>query len=452
MNVAPLNPASWFHGREGDHALPLEGSRGLIARIAIVGYLAGFSVMPNEWLHLGWLLIAGCFAFDWTGNTSRLLRWPLDLGSRLVVAFLLWMISRSCLSDAVIQGYAAVETSRGLLGALLLALFSTLMWSLAGDRGSLRQFAWISGLAAGLAALVSIIFISFVLPGHHLGERLQNLLVHGGLNPVCTGLIFGFSALWLAGEVDSVSAIAIRRQIWVVIGFLHFAAFLSGSRGVMLALGLGHAALFLARGWMRGTMALTVFLISGVIYFTSAPLFAHLASWRADESAATITPTLTHHLQKAVERGDNGRFDIYHAGWNATDNIWVGIGQWGVCDLWQCELQPNADAMMSHLHSAFFATFVHGGLIGMSLMLMLVILAWRRALRLARQGDAIWLALLAFGCGGLLFDGESLTSLATAPRFEGLLFWLPVIVALARGGVISPPPEPCGCPLRPQRR
>jgi hypothetical protein len=94
--------------------------------------------------------------------------------------------------------------------------------------------------------------------------------------------------------------------------------------------------------------------------------------------------------------------------------------------------------MMSHLHSAFFATFVHGGIIGIGLLLALLGIGVRRACRIARHGDATWIALLAFGCGGLLFDGESLTSLATAPRFEGLLFWLPLTVALARGGPTSP--------------
>jgi hypothetical protein len=95
--------------------------------------------------------------------------------------------------------------------------------------------------------------------------------------------------------------------------------------------------------------------------------------------------------------------------------------------------------MMTHLHSAFFATFVHGGIIGAVLLLALLLQALRSARNLAQKGDATWIALLAFGCGGLLFDGESLTSLATAPRFEGLLFWLPVVVVLARGGLTLPP-------------
>jgi O-antigen ligase len=184
---------------------------------------------------------------------------------------------------------------------------------------------------------------------------------------------------------------------------------------------------------------LSVFVITGMLYFTSAPLLARIAVWRAESAVVIESPALTHHLQKAVERGDNGRFDIYRAGWNALDNPWLGTGQWGVRDVWQCELQPDPCSMMTHLHSAFFATFVHGGIIGAVLLLALLLQALRSARDLAQKGDATWIALLAFGSGGLLFDGESLTSLATAPRFEGLLFWLPVVVVLARGGLTSRP-------------
>jgi hypothetical protein len=220
------------------------------------------------------------------------------------------------------------------------------------------------------------------------------------------------------------------------VGFLHLAAFLSGSRGAMLALTFGHAALFVAHGWRRGIPALAAFVLSGVIYFSSGPIFTQIATWNAD--TITAAPVVTPPLQQAIARGDSSRIDIYHAGWQAIEHVWPGTGQWGVREVWQCELQPNADpAIMNHLHSAFFATFVHGGIIGALLLVALLTLAIRRAARIAVQGDATWLALLAFGCGGLLFDGESLTSLATAPRFEGLLFWLPVTVALARGHVTS---------------
>lgn len=413
--------------------------RPLAAQIAVTGYLAGFSVLPNEWFHLGWLLLVGSVTFVWKENSVQRLRQPVHLGACLIAAFLLWMTLRSCFSEAFLQGHASGEVMRGMLGSLLLALFCALTWQMARDRETLRTTGWITGVLAGCAALISLMLTYFVLLGHMAGERLVNLLVHGGLNPICTGLIFGFSAVWLAALVEGKVLPMPHRLAWALIALLHLAAFFSGSRGVMLALTCGHAALLRALGWRRGSAALGVFLITGMLYFTSAPLLARIAVWRAESAVVIEAPALTHHIHKAVERGDNGRFDIYRAGWNAIDNLWLGTGQWGVRDVWQCELQPDPCSMMTHLHSAFFATFVHGGIIGAALLLALLLQAWRCARNLARQGDATWPALLAFGCGGLLFDGESLTSLATAPRFEGLLFWLPVLVVLARDGLTSRP-------------
>lgn len=409
--------------------------RPMAAQIAVAGYLAGFSVLPNEWFHLGWLLLVGGLAFVWKENPAQGLRKRVHLGACLIAAFLLWMTLRSCSSEAFLQGHASSEVMRGMLGNLLLALFCALTWQMARDRDSLRTTGWITGILAGCAALISLVLSYFVLPGHVAGERLGNLLVHGGLNPICTGLIFGFSAVWLAALVEGKVLPMPRRLAWALIALLHLAAFFSGSRGVMLALACGHAALLLARGWRRGAAALGVFVITGMLYFTSAPLLARIATWRAESAVVIEAPALTHHLHKAVERGDSGRFDIYRAGWNTIDNPWIGTGQWGVRDVWQCELQPDPCSMMTHLHSAFFATFVHGGIIGAVLLLALLVQSLRCARNIAQQGDAAWLALLAFGCGGLLFDGESLTSLATAPRFEGLLFWLPVVVVLRRAAL-----------------
>lgn len=420
----PVSHATWWHDSSSKS---LRGP--LLAQIAVTGFIAGHSCLPNHWLHLGWLLVAGVCAGWWIDWTKVFARRRMDKGLLLPAAFLLWMTLRSCLSDA----HAPEEMQRGMIGAGLLVLYGVLVWQQSGDDKTLRTTGWLMSMTSALAAAISIVLSYFVLPGHHMGERLSNLLVHGGLNPVCTGLIFGFAAVWLSALVENHTTSLPRWFVWAVIMLLHFAAFLSGSRGAMLALACGHAVLFFVRGWRRGAAALCVLLITGTIYFTTASLLAGIASWKSKPAAVSIT----HHFQKVVERGDNGRLDIYRAGWHAMDNLWLGTGQWGVRDVWQCELQPLDDRIMSHLHSAFFATFVHGGIIGAVLLLAVLACGVRRAWRIAVQGDATWFALLTFGCGGLLFDGESLTSLATAPRFEGLLFWLPLMVALARGGLTS---------------
>lgn len=412
-------------------------------RIAVAGFVAGHSFLPNNWLHLGWLVIAGLPAvvcIDWT---PHLRRWRANAGVVAIVSFLLWMTVRSCSQIPFMHEHALEEIMQGLLGTGLLVLFCAIVWSQAQSRENLHAMGWVTGMTSALAALVSIVLSYFVLPHHQAGERLMNLFVHGGLNPVCTGLIFGFAALWLAAWVEDCGGPVANRIAWAASTLLHFAAFLSGSRGAMLAMACGHAVLLSARGWRRGRLALCMFLLTGAVYFTSAPLFARIAQWRAEPAAVTASaPGITHHFQKAVARGDNSRLNIYRAGWHAMDGPWLGTGQWGVRGVWQCELQAKTNiSMMSHLHSAFFATFVHGGIIGAALLLLALGCGIRHACRLAARGEVIWISLLAFGCAGLLFDGESLASLTTAPRFEGLLFWLPLMVALARGQATSPPAD-----------
>lgn len=407
------------------------------AWLAVAGFTAGHACLPNHWLHLGWLLVGGIAAIGLSRGKRECVRPHQDAGAVLIAVFLLWMTLRSVVGLFVAPTPGWQEPVRGFLGLGMLCLLIGLLWRMASDDPALRLCGWVTGMVSGFAALLSVLLTSFVLPDHHASERLTNLLVHGGLNPVCTGLTFGFAALWLAALIEKDTMGLSRQFAWSVIVLLHLATFWSGSRGAMLALASGHLALLIARGWRRGAPAVFVLLLTGTIYFSSAPLMARLESLR--QTSQESAPGLAHHLEEAVARADNGRFDIYRAGWNALDNLWLGTGQWGVRDVWQCELQPDPCGMMTHLHSAFFATFVHGGLIGAALLIALLALAWRSACRLAVGGDATWVALLAFGCGGLLFDGESLTSLATAPRFEGLLFWLPLTVALARGRLTLPP-------------
>ena len=418
----------------------VDGTRA--AQIAVAGFVAGHSFLPNHWLHLGWLLIAGAWALAWTDWASWIKRWQACAGARAVVHFLAWMLIRSCVQIPFMAERAPDEVISGILGMLLLVMFCLLLWQQANNSDFLHSMGWMAGLTSALAALISIVLCYLVLPQHQAGERLMNLLVHGGLNPVCTGLIFGFSAVWLAALMEG-RAIPLPRWLgWSTVGLLHFAAFLSGSRGAMLALACGHLVLLLTRGWRRGGAAACVFVITAALYFTSAPLFARIQHWRESAPLVAVMAAphhVTHPFQKVMERGDNSRLEIYRAGWHAVDNVWMGAGQWGVRGLWQCELQSKTSIMMmSHLHSVFFATFVHGGIIGAALLLVVLARGIQCAHRLARTGDATWISLLAFGCGGLLFDGESLTSLATAPRFEGLLFWLPLIVALARASSTAP--------------
>ena len=278
------------------------------AQIAVIGFVAGHSCLPNMEFHLGWLLIAALPALACTEWTPHLQRWKADAGALSIISFVLWMLLRSCWQIPFMPEHALGEITRGIVGAMLLVIFCALLWLEAQSKASLHAMGWVMGMTSALAALISIGLSYFVLPYHLAGGRLMNLLVHGGLNPVCTGLIFGFAAVWLAALVENLSKPVPSRIAWAAIALLHLSAFLSGSRGAMLAMAGGHAVLLLARGWRRGRMAACVFLLAGLFYFTSAPLFARINHWRAQPEAATPTSHgITHHFQKAVARGDNSR-------------------------------------------------------------------------------------------------------------------------------------------------
>ena len=65
------------------------------------------------------------------------------------------------------------------------------------------------------------------------------------------------------------------------------------------------------------------------------------------------------------------------------------------------------------------------------MLLGLIGLGVKKSWGLARAGQPQWLALLAYGLGGLIFDGQSACSLVTHPRFENLILWFPLIAIAA---------------------
>jgi|APTNR8051073442_1049403.scaffolds.fasta_scaffold01899_3 hypothetical protein len=393
---------------------------------AIAGFISGHAWLPSEWHHLGWLAIAGGLALrsrGWNQGLSELLRHP---GGIAAAAFLLWMTARSLLGAVLGDVFPTAEVVRGVVGLALLILLCLLLWEIGNDVGLLRRIGRTSGLICAGAALGSVLIYYVVLDGHLPGERLANAFVHGGQNPVCAGLIFGFHALWLSALVADSTVRRDRVLLWSAVIVLTSAAFLTGSRGPMLALLCGHTVLLVCRGWHRGGMAFTVFVVIASSYLMAAPHF----------------PSVEHQspMESVLGRADNGRFQIYEAAWKAVserDALMVGLGEWGSRALWSPHLPPDPSGLMHHLHSVVVATLAAGGVIGISLAAVLVFFVGRAALRRCRSQPII-LALLIYGALGLSVDGQTLTSLASLPRFEGLLFWVPAILALrAEGSLVE---------------
>ena len=186
----------------------------------------------------------------------------------------------------------------------------------------------------------------------------------------------------------------------------------------MLAMLVAHLVLLLVRGWRRGGVTFAIFAAIATSYLLAAPHFP---------SAELESP-----MQTVLGRADNGRFQIYEAGWKAVserDAIVVGLGEWGSRAMWTPHLPPDPSGLMHHLHSVIVATATSGGLIGLGLAALLFFFVARAALRVCHSDPAL-LVLFAYGAMGLSVDGQTLTSLASLPRFEGLLFWVPAFLAL----------------------
>jgi O-antigen ligase len=362
-----------------------------------------------------------------------------DAFMKAALLFAGWMTLRSLMVNA--GGVVATVLAAGpwLGGLLWLVVFVAVTWQAAAQPRALEAQGIFVGGAAVLAASVSAPLFYLVLPNHVAGERLSNWFVYGGLNAVCAGMGFGFAAMWL---------VCIKRRWrgdrrhWLLTlaqVILLMAVLFTRSRGALLALVAGHVTLLLARGWRESWADWLVLALAVAAFHASSPAvtaFAHAQTEaRAEKSrlpgGEAAPPLITRDaVDEMLTRADSGRLDIYRAGLAALPNAWTwlfGIGQWGTDSLWRSHLpwqqQPE------HLHSAYLATLVQGGLVGLALLAMMLGRGIARACALARGGDSTWAVLAAYGCVAMLFDGQTFTRMNSLPLFEPLLILFPLVAA-----------------------
>lgn len=417
----------------GGRVHPLDKAGSGVCRGILAIYLAGFYLMFAPWWQFTWLMAALALAYDcvdWRNLWGSLRR---DAMVRMGALFLGWMTLRSLLAIDAASPVVRTEATVGLGGMLWLLVFAALVWQAAINLRALEPVGLLLGVAAALATVVSIVMFYIVLPGHTMGERLSNWFVYWGLNPVCTGLTFGFAAMWVSGLTNYRSSrtrtiLVTLMQVILILGVL-----LTRSRGALLALAVGHMALTLAQGWQKTRWRWLTLAIVIVIFQLGGPLVTALSvaqtQARAASSGAVETNVQSHSpLKELVDRADSGRIEIYRAGIAALPDAkaWLfGTGEWGTDASWRSRL----DSQPNHLHSVPLSTLVHGGLIGLVLLLAFIALGFRRAWWLAKNGHPLWWSLLAFGSAGLIFDGQSLCCMTTMPAFEPLLLLFPLITA-----------------------
>lgn len=418
-----------------------------LAPATLIVFLAGYVAGCNDWVHFGWLLVMTMPAAMALQESAIVVQMSRSGFMVATGAFIFWMTARSLWACHLeMEGWwRSDEVVRGMLGVVLFPLFALLVWITARQRWLLELSALAIAILGAVAALVSMLSFWVLLPGHSAGERLSNIFVYGGLNQVCTGLTFGFFALWSA-TVRSRLPGAFRAIGSGATLILLIATLFTLSRGALLALGAGYLAMAILRGPRRAWPEVRLAVAAWLVFLVSAPLLrqaAHvqreLRHCKDEIGAWVVTP---QPVQELVARWDNGRFAIYRSALRTLD-AWpeqlAGIGQWGTTGRWRVGAPWDGD----HLHSGFLATHVHGGLIGTALFATVLALGVRDAWRTRqRQGQDAWLILLAFGIAGVTFDGQTLATLTSLPKFEGLLVWFPLIAAASLAARVRCSPQP----------
>lgn len=411
-----------------------------LAALSSIGFLLGYYCMHNQWIQMGWVGVM-TLAWFWEGgfqdfiDSLRMDRWLF-----LVACLFLVLLTRSSVLDS--SAITVTTLWRGWFGTGMLLMVLMTLWNVARQP---RAPTWLGVPLIGMASLTAVgsMVIFYALDDKGVfGQRLQNWFIYGGWNTICTGMTFGFASVWATWNWHHTSERR-ERLLWLAASvILIFATLLTMSRGALLATLSAHGAWLLVCGWRRAWRPLLLILGCVFMFQASAPVIAHIGqrelSGRLGISQAEITPEMVadgivdaNPMARMIQRADNNRLDIYEAGMNSltTWQEWLlGKGLWADNDCWSCSLHWTPE----HLHSVFVDSLVHGGLLGLAGLLTLLVLGLRQALRLARDGEALWFVLAAFGITGLVFDGDSAFTMLTLPRFEALILWVPLVIASAR--------------------
>ena len=402
-------------------------------------FVAGFYWMPNGWWQLCALLALLVMQLVLVKVPDVLMGLREDRWLQGTAVYLLAGLVGSYLVNPADASTAQVIRWTG--GAALLMLFLLMVWQTGGDvlasRWMGKLVVW-SGAATGVG---SVLIFYFIIPDGVIGDRLRNWFVYGGLHPVCAGIMWGFAATWAACRWND-SRHGEGRGVWrwLLVTLLVVTLF-TLSRGALLSTIAGHCAMLLVRGWRKAWRPCALLMAMILAFQVSAPLITRLADlqeslttgstlgrdgkYNSGEVVVTQNP-----VKELCKRGDNGRLDLYKrvlGVMHTPAEQWFGKGLWASDAQWRKGIVWSPE----HQHSIFISTYFHHGFIGLAALLSLLAWGLWRCVLAARAGEDLWIILSCYGVMALTFDGHSMQTLVSIPRFEALVLWLPLAMGCA---------------------
>jgi hypothetical protein len=345
---------------------------------------------------------------------------PGDEGGRvlaLALAFVLYL----GVSALWTRGNSELAPLTVVLHTLATAAFVVSSSQVLNDRRWQQLQIMVVGAATAIAGTS---LIAYLLGGSSLLGRLKSLIHFE--HPNLFAHYMGFAALiCLLRALEPKRSHEGRIAPWVAAGLVLVSALvLTLGRSTMVAFLAAAAVAVIVTRDRKAAAVLWLVLFTVILGFSLAG-----GGWgpsifeRGDAGRGFIYRTLLERME--------GRW-LTGVGLAASDDVEFPVGSWDF---------PKGFTM-PHSHSAFVATFYHGGAVGLGLLLALVgstgWLGWRIA---RRRGDPAGLVLLVFGVVCLLPDGHRLVS---NPHLSSwLIFWLPVAWIISAGRwdapVVLPP-------------
>lgn len=375
-----------------------------MAGIFILVVCAAF-VLETRWhRNLFYLIGVPTFLLGLLGANLRTV-WTVPL-SRMIVAYVVYFCATAVWSDA----FSWLEFGDLLRVGLLSLLFITMATSLtAGCRAfEEKLFFWVCVTAGiSLTLLLAATLLGLIEPG----SRLTGFGITS--HPIVGATLYGVVLLVCTFTLIPAAKTGREQLCWLgIIALCAVFMLMAGSRGPLLALA---AALAISLVFSKARYRIIVF---GVAGFFFASLAVGLAIG-------------VESIETTLSRGLSGHVQLWAESLSAiAERPWFGHGA-----LTEMTFESRHGALRSP-HNLYIANHLYGGLPASALLAGLLYLGGKEAVKAARAGAPIYLALMTFGLTCAFFDTRSLVQ--NLGR-EWITIWLPLAFLAARQFRFRPP-------------
>ena len=337
----------------------------------MVIFVAGYHAFQNIWLHLIWFAVAVAWPYS---RFQRPAKFPPFLIAAAVFSAVMLILSfRPGLPGSEL-GLLGIPLA--IVDSLLFLLFLDASYRLGRRRERFsRQALAISVLVAGATSALSLT-IFYALPKNTFpASRLENVIVHFGMAPVLTGMLFAAAAL-AAAVLACQETCPKKRRYWLGLeALLLFAALCAQSRGAMLAFAIGFLVLVVCQFGRRLLSPVVILVLVVVIYQWAIPAL----------TASPTQPGLRNPAKSMVVRKDAGRLQLYQIILSRMEppaDYLFGRGRWAN----DVVKPPEQHWHAHHPHSAYLGTFYRGGAIGLFTLSVVLGMGLLACVREARAG------------------------------------------------------------------